>query len=656
MNSLHTRFFWLSAAVLTVSAYWLCLRFLFPGFFAPIAPFHVDFYLYAGTAAKNYLALALQYPRPVAYLGLKLLASGGLTDLMAGGIAIVLINTLLTLLLVIRIFRSYSFWMLVPYAVYLLLLFSHPQFYIEHRHDLPLAVSWFFLNISLLAWLAAAEGPKIRPIPLVTAMASAALFAFAKETYFVSALCIVMGLAIAYRDQRRRHLGFLVFLILIEFASVEWTNHFKGPFVNVSADPTATYYISLAPAELMQTYLFYLVHLLNPALILFAVLALVSAWGNRSRFILAATLVVAGLAAFATLAVLPNHKFEEYAWAGAPFFLAPCLLFGPSAVIRGWKVPLWPFLAVLFVFAFVGPGSYGRKYDNAEGRWWIGRDQQSSRLAGSFDQFQAVPHPARILVAGLDDATVPWQVEDFVALRFGKQLSWTVAFPPSVTYRQNSPLANFIDPAQVRLSNYDYVASYHANGELAGIRRADSIPAGSDLARVLVPDLNNLIDQADGAPENDYGPLLQCASMSIDWGFWPEAEEFLKRAAARISDPSSEKTFQRLQAAVSAQRQKQIEAPLLSKLEFRAQPQHIVQPDHSGLGVTELFWKVDDGVKIEIHVNSPNGQLFAVGEKTGHAPTAKWVTNGMKFFLQNVTNGKPLTAENTLAIVTMEVE
>jgi len=656
MNSLQRRFFWLAAAVLTASAYWLCLRFLFPGYFAPIAPFHVDFYLYAGTAAKDYLVFALRYPRPVSFLGLKLLASGGLTNLMAGGIALVLINMLLTLCLVVRIFRSYSPWMLAPYAVYTVLLFAHPQFYIEHRHDLPLVISWLFLSISLLSWLAAVEGPKIRAIPLLAALVSATLFAFAKETYFVSALCIVIGLAVAHGDRRRRHLAFLIFLLLIEFASVEWTNHFKSAFVNVAADPTDTYHISLAPADLIQTYLFYLAHLLNPALVLFAALALVWAWGNRSRFILAATLVVAGLAAFATLAVLPNHKFEEYAWAGAPFFLAPCLLFSRSDIVRGWKVPRWPILVALLAFAIAGLAGYARQYHTEEERWWIGRDQQSSRLASSFDQFQTIPHPARILVAGLDDPTVPWQVQDFVALRFGKQISWTVVFPPSVTFRQSNTLTAFIDPAQVRLSNYDYLASYRANGELTGIRPVDSIPAGSDLARVLVPDLSALVDEANRVSANNYGPLLQCASMSIDWGFWPEAEEFLRRAAAKIPDPSRERTFQRLQAAVSEQRQKQSVAPSLSKPEFRAQPQHIVQPDHTGLGVTELFWNVGDGVKIEIHVNSPSGQLFAVGEKAGHAPTAKWVSNGMRFFLQDVTNGKPLTAQNTIAIVTMEVE
>jgi hypothetical protein len=463
-------------------------------------------------------------------------------------------------------------------------------------------------------------------------------------------------LAIAYRDQRRRHLAFLIFLILVEFASVEWTNHFKGPFVNVSADPTATYYISLAPGTLIQTFQFYLVNLLNPTLVLFVALALVFVWGNRSRFILAASFVVAGLAAFTTLAVLPNHKFEEYSWVGAPFFLAPCLLFGQSDIFRGWKVPRWPILIALLAFAIAGPAGYARQYDTEGERWWIARDQQSSRLASSFDQFQTVPHPARILVSGLDDPTVPWQVQDFVALRFGNQLSWTVVLPPSVTYRQNSSLATFIDPVQVRLNNHDYLASYRANGELMSIRRVDGIPAGSDLARLLVPDLAMLSDVADRAPTDDYGPLLQCASMSIDWGFLPEAEEFLTKAAARIENPSREKTFQQLQAALAAQRQKQIDAPLFSKPVFMAQPQHIVQPDHSGLGETELFWNVGDGVKIEIHVNSPNGQLFAIGEKTGHAKTAKWVTDGMKFFLQNVTDGKPLTTENTIAIVTMEVE
>ena len=51
--------------------------------------------------------------------------------------------------------------------------------------------------------------------------------------------------------------------------------------------------------NLIQTFQFYLVNLFNPALVLFAVLALVFVWGNRSRFILAASLIVAGFAAFA---------------------------------------------------------------------------------------------------------------------------------------------------------------------------------------------------------------------------------------------------------------------------------------------------------------------------------------------------------------------
>jgi hypothetical protein len=88
--------------------------------------------------------------------------------------------------------------------------------------------------------------------------------------------------------------------------------------------------------------------------------------------------------------------------------------------------------------------------------------------------------------------------------------------------------------------------------------------------------------------------------------------------------------------------------------EFTANPGHISQPDGSGLGVTELFWNAPDGVFCEIHVGAPEGPLLTSG-KSGHARTGKWVRNGMQFFLQDVTGGKPLTSENTLAKIKVEV-
>lgn len=85
-----------------------------------------------------------------------------------------------------------------------------------------------------------------------------------------------------------------------------------------------------------------------------------------------------------------------------------------------------------------------------------------------------------------------------------------------------------------------------------------------------------------------------------------------------------------------------------------ADPNPIQVCDGSGTGVTKLTWSsVGPGV-VEMHVNSPSGDLLARTGANGMATTGNWVKDGMIFYLQDVTNGKPLTPENTLATITFK--
>ena len=67
------------------------------------------------------------------------------------------------------------------------------------------------------------------------------------------------------------------------------------------------------------------------------------------------------------------------------------------------------------------------------------------------------------------------------------------------------------------------------------------------------------------------------------------------------------------------------------------------------VGTATLTWKAPNAQIIEIHVGSPSGALFTQFGFKGSATTGAWVTEGMTFYLQDVTGGKPLTADNTLA-------
>lgn len=84
-----------------------------------------------------------------------------------------------------------------------------------------------------------------------------------------------------------------------------------------------------------------------------------------------------------------------------------------------------------------------------------------------------------------------------------------------------------------------------------------------------------------------------------------------------------------------------------------ADPAAIVSP--SGLGQTRIVWRAPSTMYVEIHVGSPDGVLFASSKGSGSSRTGLWLKNGMQFFLQNRSDDKPLTAQNTLATVRIEI-
>ena len=80
-----------------------------------------------------------------------------------------------------------------------------------------------------------------------------------------------------------------------------------------------------------------------------------------------------------------------------------------------------------------------------------------------------------------------------------------------------------------------------------------------------------------------------------------------------------------------------------------ASPNPIQFTGNSTTGVTTISWNAPGAQFIQIRVNSPTGTLFTYDGPTGSMQTGNWVTNGMMFYLINVTNG----ASNVLATLTV---
>lgn len=87
-----------------------------------------------------------------------------------------------------------------------------------------------------------------------------------------------------------------------------------------------------------------------------------------------------------------------------------------------------------------------------------------------------------------------------------------------------------------------------------------------------------------------------------------------------------------------------------------ASPNPAKATDSTGLVQIMLTWGAPGVASTEIHVGAPDGQLMVTGGPSGSAATAVWVSNGTKFYLQDVSGGKALNAANTLAQVTAIVQ
>ncbi len=88
---------------------------------------------------------------------------------------------------------------------------------------------------------------------------------------------------------------------------------------------------------------------------------------------------------------------------------------------------------------------------------------------------------------------------------------------------------------------------------------------------------------------------------------------------------------------------------------FSANPNPAVSSDPSHLAQTTVLWSTTVA-HVEVHVESPNGRLFTAGGPNGAVPTAKWVRDGMTFYLQDATAPDPTAPSATLASLIVSVQ
>jgi hypothetical protein len=502
------------------------LLWAFPGEFHPLVPYRPDLYYPVGLLGKS-IAEVLFYPRPVAYLFERSSGLLGIQGAIAATIAVVLATALLAPLVVSRI--SGAMPGPIAFLTYLILLFTHPEFYFHHRFDVPSVIAGFFVLLAILGANSTLAQPRRRSFVLT--LACVAAMALAKETFDVSAPLIFAGLcALRWRPGLWRRAALLLGSTCAIEAAAEAFNmlrfsHYAGP---ISA--SSTYAPDFRVVSVLTTIGRYLHDLLPPMQLVIVVLALLAAaFGMRNRWrdlIAPAAFLLGGVLALLPNSFLPHHFESQYAWNGAQLLFA-IVLFMPSAHKSG-VLAQW-FLAAAALYSV---HANARIYASAPQQWLLNEEHANARIAQALPGIRSAAGGAgRLLVTGLTASYHPWEYPEFVREYFGPGRQWTFVVSRNAP-EGKQPNVAMVRARGVRLEDYDGAVRFREDSGLqdvlVGAAYRDAVAHNPEA--VLLPALSKQAQELASKP-GDFMALLKMGTLALSSGLPERALPYLRRAA-----------------------------------------------------------------------------------------------------------------------------
>jgi hypothetical protein len=513
---------------IAAAAYWLCLQFAFPGYFHPLYPHHDGFYFPPGLSFDGHsLWEKLQWPRPLGFLMMQALGKFGLQGYLFVLVLVTLANAALTIALARRIFGQPISWFLA--LVYCVLVFAHPDFYVNYLHDAFGTLSYFYLILAMHAWYSFRDTGNSRYVAACAILML--LVAFTKETYFVSALVFWLVQAFLCDGARRRASITLFGASLALFAAALVANAYSMKvFLHFDVGASSAYHVSLAPAAVMGAFGYYALRLFHPAVLVPVLSGVAVLYRSREKMIVAGALVVAGVCALAPYAVLPNHVDSMYAWTGAMLAFSPVLFLS-----RPFRKPDTWLAAAIYAgvasLALISIRTSSARYE--EHHWTIAQEQINRNIIDAYPAINALDAASKnVLISGLAMPFQPFHTASYIRSEFGAARQFSVVNPKSSAAKSEAPV-RFCPPDAVRPNDYDAALGFDENGRLAWRwtrSQLAQVATHEQADRIVLPALNPTFDTLAKEPEN-WPALLRAGIVYSQWGELDTAAGYLQRSA-----------------------------------------------------------------------------------------------------------------------------
>ncbi|MCR8855649.1 tetratricopeptide repeat protein [Lysinibacillus fusiformis] len=504
--------------------YFLSLRYIFPGYFNPVLPHHSDQIDYYRDFQGNTFWDFFVSSRVVGDFLLSLVGMVSYQSILLFGIVV----TILNILLIFKIYRNIIGNNISTYLklIFLLLIFSHPTFYINYTYDIFSTIALFFFLVAILIWYK--YEINLRKSIFISLFVLLSLLT--KETYGLSIIVFFIFQVLINKNNKRKYAIYLtISSILLLILTLIRSKIIGSAFVSFSPDKDSPYFVSYDMISLFKTFLYYLKGGVNFYIISIIFLVFMLSIVKK-KFILEIIMMLAiGLSAYIPYSVLPNHVVPHYVWVAVPLISSVILVLSSINID---KRVVNSILTLILILNFTT--TLGYKNDYTDNMWAVFPENVNKNIYKSLNFVKEHIEPEdKVLITGLYNTEETWYKSMyFVKDTFDIKVNLTVLNTGIEDDTKYTKLKNI---GNVNIEEYNKIFVYDTDG----ILKKYYVNSNSEeleiikehRVQILYPEINTLLKQLE---ENDDWYLnMELGKKYLNIKDFANAESFLLKAVEK---------------------------------------------------------------------------------------------------------------------------